>query len=282
MIIRQSYQNYVENTSVQSAKSAGNNNRKIYKMIHKIVFSLIGLLLLSISGISQDISGKQIIEKADELQRGETNQGEMSMTIIRPKWERTITMKNWSKGREFSMTYITSPVKDKGQVFLKRNSEMWNWVPTINRMIKIPPSMMSQGWMGSDYSNDDILKESSIVVDYTHKIIGKETLENIECYKIELSPKEDAAVVWGKVIKWISKDEYWQLKTEYFDEDEELIRTEVASEIKQFSDRKLPSKMEIIPADKPGQRTVVYIISSEFNVKLDEGFFSQQNMKRVH
>jgi len=247
----------------------------------KIVFSFITLLIISTSGFNQEMTGKEIVEKADQLQRGETNEGEMSMTIIRPKWERTITMKNWSKGTEYSMTYITGPAKDKGQVFLKRKNEMWNWVPTISRMIKIPPSMMSQGWMGSDYSNDDILKESSIVVDYTHEVIGSESISDLECYKIELTPKEDAAVVWGKVIKWISKEEFWQLKTEYYDEDDELIRTELASKVKQFSDRKLPSKLEIIPADKPGQRTVVNVLSSKFNVKLDEGFFSQQNMKRV-
>lgn len=247
----------------------------------KIALSIVALLIFAYTVQSQDLSGLEIVEKADQLQRGETSEGEMSMTIIRPKWERTITMKNWSKGRNFSMTYIISPVKDKGQVFLKRNNEMWNWVPTINRMIKISPSIMSQGWMGSDYTNDDILKESSIVVDYTHTIMGAETLDEIACYKIEMIPKEDAAVVWGKVIKWISKKEFWQLKTEYYDEDEELIRTEIATEVKQFDDRRLPSKLEIIPADKPNQRTVVNVLSTKFNVKLDEGFFSQQNMKRI-
>jgi outer membrane lipoprotein-sorting protein len=135
--------------------------------------------------------------------------------------------------------------------------------------------------MGSDYSNDDILKESSIVVDYTHKVIESDKVDGIDCYKIELTPKEDATVVWGKVYKWVSKEEFWQLKTQYFDEDDELIRTEQASKVKQFGDRKLPSYLEIIPADKPGQKTVVTIISSEFNVKIDESFFSQQNMKRI-
>ena len=248
----------------------------------KTIFYLLAVMLFAINTVdAQDLTAKQIIIKADDLQRGETNKGEMSMTIIRPKWERTITMKTWGKGRDYSMTYITSPAKDKGQVFLKRNTEMWNWVPTINRMIKIPPSMMSQGWMGSDYSNDDILKESSIVVDYVHQIVGEESLQEINCYKLELLPKEDAAVVWGKVIKWISKEEFWQLKTEYYDEDDELMRTEIASEVKLFGDRELPSKLEIIPADKPGQKTVVHILSSQFNIKLDDGFFSQQNMKRV-
>jgi len=230
---------------------------------------------------SQESDAKNIVIKADELQRGETNRSEMSMTVIRPKWERTIKMKGWSLGRDYSMTLITAPAKDKGQVFLKRKNEMWNWVPAINRMIKLPPSMMSQGWMGSDYSNDDILKESSIVVDYTHKIIAEEDISGLICYKIELTPKEDAAVVWGKVMKWISKKEFWQMKTEYFDEDDELIRTEVASKIKLFGDRKLPSHIEIIPADKPGQKTVIDVISAQYNIKLKENFFSQQNMKRV-
>ena len=249
----------------------------------KIVPVIILLILTGSANLfSQELTAKQIVEKADNLQRGETNYSIFSMTIVRPKWTRTIEMKNWSKGRDYAMTYITAPAKDKGQVFLKRNNEMWNWVPSISRMIKIPPSMMSQGWMGSDYTNDDILKESSIVVDYNQKIIGSEPIDGIDCYKIELIPKEDAAVVWGKVIKWISKKEYWQLKTEYFDEDNELMRTELASDVKQFTDRKLPSKLEIIPTDKPGQRTVVIVRSAKFNIKLDDGFFSQQNMKRVH
>jgi len=254
---------------------------KIHKNMKYFFLITLAVLMLGISSSNQELTAKQMVVKADNLQRGETNQGEMSMTIIRPKWQRTITMKIWSKARDYSMTYIISPAKDKGQVFLKRKNEMWNWIPTISRMIKIPPSMMSQAWMGSDYSNDDILKESSIVVDYTHKIIGSEIIDGIDCFKILLSPKEDATVVWGKVVKWISKKEFWQLRTEYYDEDEELVRTEKASKVKHFGDRKLPSYLEIIPANKPGQKTVVTIIKSEFNVKLDEGFFSQQNMKRI-
>jgi outer membrane lipoprotein-sorting protein len=249
--------------------------------MNKYFLILIFLITGTHNLFSQQLTAKQIVVKADNLQRGETNYGVMSMTIVRPKWSRTIEMKNWSRGRDYAMTYITAPAKDKGQVFLKRKNEMWNWVPSISRMIKIPPSMMSQGWMGSDYTNDDILKESSIVVDYNQKIIGEEKIDGIDCYKIELMPKEEAAVVWGKVLKWISKEEFWQLKTEYFDEDNELIRTEIASEVKQFDDRKLPSLLKIIPADKPGQRTEVRVLSSKFNIKLDEGFFSQQNMKRI-
>lgn len=249
----------------------------------KKIFFLItmGLILLPFANYAQKISAEKIVINADNLQRGKSSKSNMSMRIIRPKWTRTISMKSWSKGRDYSMTYILSPAKDKGQVFMKRKNEMWNWIPTINRMIKLPPSMMSQGWMGSDYSNDDILKESSIVVDYHHKIIGEEIVSGLNCYKIEMIPKEDAAVTWGKLIKWISKNEYWQLKTEYYDEDNELIKTEIASEIKNFGNRRLPSKIEIIPTDKEGYKTELIVNSAEFNINIDDDFFSQQNMKRI-
>ena len=166
-------------------------------------FILIFGLFTSDCFTQEKISAAEIIKKADEKTRGKTNTSIMDMEIIRPTWKRSISMKGWGRGMDFSMTYITAPAKDKGQVFLKRKTEMWNWMPSIGRMIKIPASMMSQGWMGSDYTNDDILKESSIVIDYHHKIVGEEKVENFDSYKIEMIPKEDAAVVWGKVYKWI-------------------------------------------------------------------------------
>lgn len=222
-----------------------------------------------------------IVKKADEKMQGLTSQSEMEMTLIRPSWSRTIDFKSWSKGRDHSLTLITSPAKESGQSFLKLKNDMWNWNPAINRMIKLPPSMMSQGWMGSDYTNDDILKESSIVVDYHHKITGNEQVGGYDCYKIELDPKSDAAIVWGKVILWISKAEYYLLKAEYYDEDNKLVKTHISSEIKFMHDRKLPSRYEIIPADKPGQKTVLTIKTAKFNIPLTDGFFSQQNMKIV-
>ena len=141
--------------------------------------------------------------------------------------------------------------------------------------------MMSQGWMGSDYTNDDILKESSIVVDYTHKILGEEEVSDYNCYKIELTPKEDAAVVWGKVIKWISKEDYMQMKSEYYDEYGDLIRTEIASEVKWMDDRNIPTRIEVIPENKENQKTVIIVDNMKFNQNIPDNFFSQQNMKRV-
>jgi outer membrane lipoprotein-sorting protein len=230
--------------------------------------------------IAQDAT--EIIRRADTKFQGEkSSYSLMTMTIKRPKWERTLAFKSWTLGPDFALTLITSPAKEAGQSFLKVKNEMWNWSPTISRMIKLPPSMLSQGWMGSDYTNDDLLRESSLVKDYDHRITGNESIEGIECWKIELLPKDDAAVVWGKVIKWISKSAFDQLKTEYFDEDNLLMRTEYASGIKKMDDRTIPTVYEIIPADKPDCKTIIVLNEIKFNPLLKESFFTQQNMKNV-
>jgi outer membrane lipoprotein-sorting protein len=247
----------------------------------------LGLTLLVLSAMAlpmlgQDLSPKKIVQKADEKFNGEkTSSSLMAMTIVRPTWERTIEFKNWTSGKEYALTLITAPAKDKGQSFLKRQNEMWSWNPTISRLIKLPPSMMSQGWMGSDYTNDDILKESSVVNDYDHTIIGEEELDGRMCYKIKLVAKEEAAVIWGHQIRWIDKKDFLFLKSELFDEDGYLVRTETGSEIKSMDGRLIPTRIELIPAEEEDQMTIIEIREIEFNREIKDSFFSQQNMKRV-
>jgi len=224
----------------------------------------------------------EIVKKSDDKIRGE-NSGisEMNMRIVRPNWERMISFKNWTKGTEKSLVLITAPAKEKGQTFLKLDLEMWNWNPVISRMIKLPSSMLSQGWMGSDFTNDDLLNQSSIVTNYTHKIIGSEKIENRDCYIIELIPKEDAPVVWGKLIFWITKADYLQLKNEYYDEDDYLVKTEISKNIKTMDGRTIPTVYELIPADKPGNKTILEMVKIQFNAPIADNFFTQQNMKRI-
>ena len=244
------------------------------------LISRFGLIILAVTNLSAQ-NLEEIIRKADEKFRGNSSQGEMTMIIERPTWSREVTMKSWTLSNHYSLIYITAPAKEKGQVFLKRNKEMWNWVPNIERMIKIPPSMMMQSWMGSDFTNDDLVRESSLAKDYEHKLLAEEKMAGYDSYKIELIPKEDAPVVWGKVVMWISKTDYLWLKGEYFDEDGVLVNTEILSDIKMMGNRKMPTRLEMIPADKPGQKTVLIFKNIEFDVKIDESFFSQQNMKKV-
>ena len=239
------------------------------------------LLLLAGATMAQIIDIKEIIRKSDEKFRGTSSSGSFSMTIERPTWSRTISMKSWALGTEFSLIYVTAPAKEKGQVFLKRGNEMWNWVPTIERMVKVPPSMMMQSWMGSDFTNDDLVRESSVVKDYTHKLLGEETIDNYPCYKVELTPLENAPVVWGKVLMWVSKQDFLWLKAEFYDEDGVLINTEILSDIKKMDDRVIPTRMEMIPADKKGQKTIMIFEDTKFNVPLKEDFFSIQNMKKI-
>jgi len=225
---------------------------------------------------------KEIVEKANDKINGEkSSYGIMSMKIIRPEWERTLEFKNWTKGTDYALTLITAPARDRGQSFLKRGSEMWSWNPAISRMIELPPSMMSQGWMGSDYTNDDILKESSVVEDYIHEITGEEEIEGRMCYKIKLTAKEDAAVIWGHQLRWISKDDYLFLKAELYDEYGYLVRTELGKNVRTMDGRLIPTVMEIIPEDEEGYKTVVEIKEIEFNIDIKDNFFSQQNLQRV-
>ncbi len=247
----------------------------------KTKLTAILLVLLSFSAFSQGTDIKEIIRQSDEKFRGTSSEGSFSMTIQRPTWSRTISMKSWSLGTEYSLIYVTAPAKEKGQVFLKRKNEMWNWVPSIERMIKIPPSMMMQSWMGSDFTNDDLVRESSIVKDYTHKLLGEETIDNYVCYKVELIPLEDAPVVWGKVLMWVSKKDYLWLKAEFYDEDDILVSTEILSDVKKMDDRVIPTRMEMIPADKEGNKTIMIFDNTKFDVPLKEDFFSIQNMKRL-
>lgn len=236
-------------------------------------------LLLSITVSGQ--TAKEIIQRVDEKVRGTSNKSEMKMTIVRPDWKREVTMKGWSLGTEYSLILITAPARDKGQAFLKRDNEMWNWQPSIDRVVKLPPSMMLQSWMGSDFTNDDLVKESSIVNDYTHSLDQDSVINGQSVYKIILTPKPNAPVVWGKVVCYIEKKELNQLLVKYFDEDNYLVNTMVLSEIKEMGGRRLPSKLEMIPADNPRQRTIIEYVSQEFNIGLEESFFSMQNMKRV-
>jgi outer membrane lipoprotein-sorting protein len=247
------------------------------------VLLLITILILLIpDAASQALTATDIVRKADEKFNGEKSSLMlMSMTIIRPSWQRTVEFKNWSMGRDYALTLITAPARDAGQTFLKRATEMWNWNPSISRLIKLPPSMMSQGWMGSDYTNDDLLKESSVVNDYTHEITGEESIIGRDCYRIKMLAREEAAVVWGHQIRWIDKTDFLVLKAELFDEDGILVRTEMGSEIKTMDGRTIQTRIELLPADEPGNKTIITIKDIKFNIPLQESFFSQQNMKSI-
>jgi outer membrane lipoprotein-sorting protein len=250
----------------------------------KYWFIAFGLFLsaFTVKTQAQTLKPTEIVAKAYDNQNGATSKMTVSMKVIRPTWTREMGFTSWSKGRELGMMRINTPAKDKGVAFLKIKSEGWNWLPSIERIVKISPAQMTQSWMGSDFTNEDILREASIINDYTHTLLGEENFGGVLCFKIEAKPKPKAAVVWGKVILWIGKDDILQRKAEYYDEENKLVNSLIYSNIKDLGGKKIATTWEMTPANKTGQKSIVTISTADFKVKLDDTFFSQQNLKKAN
>lgn len=238
-------------------------------------------MLLFLAPLGLPESATEIVRKADERLRGNTSEASLTIQIVRPTWSREIKVRSWSKGSDLAMILITAPVKDKGTVFLKRKKEVWNWLPSIERNIKLPPSMMSQSWMGTDFTNDDLVKEASIVSDYTHTLLGKEEIGGKLCHKIELIPKPEAAIIWGKIVTWIDADNYNFLVSEYYDEDGVLINVMKGSDVRVLGGRAITSRVEMTPVDKQGNKTVLIYESIKFDKPIADEFFSVQQMQKL-
>ncbi len=246
--------------------------------MNKLLSSIV--LIIFCSAQAQDASG--IIKLSEDHLRGETSTAEISVEVVRRLWSRSIDIKVWSLGYDYSMILMQAPIRDKGTVYLKRKKEIWNWQPKIKKIIKLPPSMMMQSWMGSDFTNDDLVKESSILFDYTNKIIGDTLLLGLSCYIIELIPKLDAPVVWGKIKLFIDIKNYIQLATEFYDEDGYLINKMKVSEIKTFGNRLLPSILTMTSVEEKGQKTILRYKYIDFDIGINEDFFTKENMKLLN
>ncbi|MCR9939250.1 outer membrane lipoprotein-sorting protein [Vibrio antiquarius] len=242
-------------------------------------FCVLACVLLS--SFSYAESAFDIVQKSDQAMRGKSSYSEATMKIVRPDWSRSMIMKSWTKGTELSLVLVTAPAKDKGSASLKRHREMWNWVPSIERVIKIAPSMLSQSWMGSDFTNDDLINQSSIVVDYQHQLLQSETFDGDKVWVVDALAKPDAPVVWSKVRLWISQTSLLQRKVEFYDEFDELVNVLTTYDVKTLGGRDVATRMEMQPIDKPGNKTVLITHEAQFDFDIDDDFFSQQQMKAL-
>lgn len=244
--------------------------------------NLLFIFLLFLIFTSQAQDANQILKNSEQKITGiKSSYQEMMIKIVRPKWSKEMTMKGWSIGDDYFASVVLSPVKEKGTVFLKRENEVWNYIPSIERIIKLPPSMMMQNWMGTDFTNDDLVQRSSITDDYTNTIIGNEIVDGLDCWIIKLVPNDDAAVVWGKLIMWIDKKDFMQLKTQFFDEYDEMINVMTSKSIKNFGGKNLPSIIEFVPLDKEGNKTIVERLVWNFDIDINERFFMPSYMKNL-
>ncbi|MBN2301941.1 MAG: outer membrane lipoprotein-sorting protein [Lentisphaerae bacterium] len=229
---------------------------------------------------SDDLSPTEIIRRSDELLRGENSYSQMEMTISRPHWTRTVIMEGWSSGADNMFVRVLAPKKERGITFLKKGREAWNYIPAIDRVIKLPPSMMLQSWMGSDFTNDDVVRADSMVEDYTHRLLDKPIVEGAPCWTIEAIPKPDAPVVWGKVVFTVRQSNYVPIRVDFFDEDSCLVKFYVTSRIRKIEGRELATEFTMHDALKDEHKTSIVYNSITFKPELKPDTFSLKNLKQ--
>ena len=243
-------------------------------------YAVMFLLLFSFAAGAQEPSGREILDQVEQLLWGKTVQGDYEMTISTARWQRTLALRVWIERPKRSFVRIVSPAKEAGIGSLRLGAEMWNYLPNIERIIKIPPSMMLQPWMGSDFTNDDLVKESSILEDYTHKLLGTVNLEGQPAYQVEATAKPEAAVVWGRIVYWVRTAGFVPLKQEFYDERGTLVRTMIFSEVRSMGGRRVPTRWEMRPKDKPGNLTAIVIKNATYDQPIAVEVFSQRNLQK--
>ncbi|GAB4381044.1 MAG: outer membrane lipoprotein-sorting protein [Calditrichia bacterium] len=221
---------------------------------------------------------REIIQKIDELYRSSSSFAIMEMEIVTPHWVRTLKMKIWTQGKDKTFIRITEPKKERGMGTLRIGNEMWNYLPKTNKVIKIPPSMMMSSWMGSDFNNDDLVNEFSLLEDYHYELIYPENAGPEEIY-LRCIPREGLPIVWSEIILKVRKSDYIPLEEKYYDEKGRLMRILNYKEITTFGNRKIPKIIELIPQNEEGKKTVLRYIEAEFDIPLDDDIFTLRNLR---
>jgi outer membrane lipoprotein-sorting protein len=238
---------------------------------------LLGIIFLSPS-MAQEPDAAQLIRDTMDHWRGLTSHSDMTMTIHRPDWERSMTMRSWSKGDKLSLVRVVEPKKDAGNGTLTNDNNMWTYTPRINRIIKVPSSMMSQSWMGSDFSNKDISKSTDIIDQYDHELVGVEERDGHVYYTVSSVPHEDAAVVWGKEVLTV-RDDYVLIEQQFWDQDDVLVKSMKTLEVEEMGGRAVARVMRMGKVDTPGEWTQLTSNSIEFDLDLPANLFTLSNLR---
>ena len=246
----------------------------------KKILLILGLFI-SISNSHADIlSAEKILDNVDDLYRSNASHGILTLSVTTVNWQRTLTLEQWSKGEDKSLIKILKPKKEKGLATLRVDKNMWNYMPKVKRVVKIPSSMMSSSWMGSHFTNDDLVKQSRMAEDYTFSLTFEGTKDDKEIIEVTCLPNKEAAVVWGKVEVVVYADDYLPLRMIYYDEDLLLSRTLEFTNIEMMDGKMIPTMMNMIPTDEPGESTTVKWEEVQFDVTIDDEFFSLRKLQQ--
>ncbi len=236
------------------------------------------LLLAPLAAASDDVDARQIVRNAIDHWRGISSYSEMTMTIHRADWERSMTMSAWTKGQDHSLVRVLEPKKDRGNGTLTDDKSMWSYSPKINRVIKIPSSMMGQSWMGSDFSNNDVSRTDEIVDEYDHRLLDTSVVDSMTVYDIESIPLEDAAVVWGREVLRIRED-HIVLEHSFFDQDNVLVKQLKTLDIAEMGGRTVATRQRMIKADDPDEWTELAVLTVDYDVDLPDSLFTRSSLR---
>ena len=239
---------------------------------------MIFLLAVPTLGNTEDRDGKSIVRDAINHWRGLSSYTEMTMVIHRPDWERSMTMRAWTKGDKRSLVRVVEPKKDRGNGTLTDDKSMWSYSPKVNRVIKVPSSMMGQSWMGSDFSNKDIARADEIVDDYAHSIVKTEEIDGVVIYDIQSIPNEEAAVVWGSELLRIRQD-HVVLQHAFYDQDGELVKVLKTMEVVEMGGRVIAKRQRMNKADEPDEWTEIEVNEVEYELDLKDSMFTLSNLR---
>jgi outer membrane lipoprotein-sorting protein len=244
-----------------------------------IVFFVMLALVAPVPGQeTTDLSARDIVRAAVNHWRGLSSQSEMTMVIHRPDWERSMTMRAWTKGDKQSLVRVTEPAKDRGNGTLTDDNNMWSFSPKVNRVIKIPSSMMGQSWMGSDFSNKDVARADDIIDQYDHTLLGAEEIDGLTVYEIQSIPYEEAAVVWGREVLRIRSD-HVVLEHRFYDQDNELVKSLESLEIAEMGGRTVAKRQRMSKTDEPDEWTEIQVNSVEYEIDIPDSMFTLSNLR---
>ncbi|KTG17014.1 MULTISPECIES: outer membrane lipoprotein-sorting protein [unclassified Guyparkeria] len=241
---------------------------------------LLAALLLVATTPAQAITVDKLVHHIDRLWHGETSHAIMTMTVETQRYQREMQLEAWSLGKDYSLVVIERPIKDRGIATLKVEENIWNYLPKIDRVTKIPSSMMSGSWMGSHFTNDDLVRESYFEDDYASHISFEGERDGRAIYELTAIPRPEAPVVWGRVVLEIDQDTLAPITSRYFDEAGELVRTMRFDQVEQIDERHVPMRLTLQPEDKPTESTVITYQDITFGVPIERSFFSLQNLER--
>jgi len=238
------------------------------------------LLLAGLTGFAAETTpdAQSIVRAAVDHWRGLSSYTEMSMLIHRPDWERSMTIRAWTKGDEKSLVRVIEPKKDRGNGTLTDGDDMWTYSPKVNRVIKIPSSMMGQSWMGSDFSNKDVARADDIIDQYDHTLLGTEDVDGMTVYEIRAVPHEQAAVVWGREELRI-RDDHVVLEHRFYDQDGELVKALETLDIEEMGGRTIASRQRMVKADEPDEWTEIEVLSVEYEIDIRDSLFTLSNLR---